>query len=457
MVRLFTSFVAAALMAGIAVASGSAGALDTTFDADGVARSSDAVWVAATVVQSDGKVLVAGTPHASQLTEGGDGWLFRRYTASGALDSTFGSSGEATPFDSIGGADGVRDMILDGSGRVLATGEALVEVLVQTGKGKNKTWVTEQHRHAVVIRLTSAGALDSSFGDGGVAILESAGLGSAYGRALALQSDGRIVVVGTGLGSSGGKRKKGGGSSTPNNIVFVTCLATNGSLDAGFGSSGYATKDLGFAIAVAVQSNDEIVVGSRESDAAGAGGWALHRYDEDGALDSSFGTLLSPESGIYYGLSKIAIDSSNRILASGLANDAGDMDGVVVRYGANGALDTSFGSSGTAHTGILLDDNGSAGLAIQGDGKILLAGTVVTENAPGPPDYEAYIVRFTSTGSLDTVFGSLGYGQALPLTEPHVPQALALTPAGDVVVAGIIEDFLSEANREMFVARWCGG
>ncbi len=65
-------------------------------------------------------------------------------------------------------------------------------------------------------------------------------------------------------------------------------------------------------------------------------------------------------------------------------------------------------------------------------------------------------MRFTSQGALDTSFGTLGFGEGLPLLDSHVAQALALTGAGDIVVAGIIEDFVDESGRSMFVARWCG-
>src|SRR5262249_20257084 len=126
-----------------------------------------------------------------------------------------------------------------------------------------------------VVRYQSNGTLDSTFGAGGV-------VSSVAGNALALESDGRIVVAGPGYGGPGNTGA----------TFFLARLNVNGSLDTSFGKKGTVNTDFqrgdDFAYSVVIQSDGKIVEGGSATIAKNAQ-FALARYLADGTLESSFG------------------------------------------------------------------------------------------------------------------------------------------------------------------------
>src|SRR5262249_6508072 len=130
-------------------------------------------------------------------------------------------------------------------------------------------------------RLTpSGGALDTTFGQGGAVLTHFGAFNNDQAQAIAVQSDGKIVVVGSG-GSTG-------------NDFEVVRYNPNGSLDTSFGSGGKVTTDFAgrgdAAQAVVIQSDGKIVVvGSAYMGSTTGTDFALARYNSNGSLDTSFG------------------------------------------------------------------------------------------------------------------------------------------------------------------------
>jgi len=256
-------------------------------------------------------------------------------------------------------------------------------------------------------RYNVNGSLDPTFGGSGKVVTQVAGKAVSCAAA-ALQSDGRIVAAGFGRTPV---------REPPSPYAFLVFrYLTNGALDASFGNGGIVVTDFDgdpaagrdVAGSVAIQSDGRIL-------AAGTG---MARYNADGSLDPTFGTggkvtteFAGPRSNA--GASAVALQSDGRIVAAGFALNAvgasgGPSDFALIRYNADGALDTTFGNGGKVQTEFSSDATDSAtGVAIQGDGRIVAVGSTEPQNNP-PTFVDFAIARYRTDGSLDPSFGSGG-------------------------------------------------
>ncbi|MBI3951783.1 MAG: hypothetical protein HY314_15145 [Acidobacteria bacterium] len=318
--------------------------------------------------------------------------------SAGDLDPTFGpnANGRVTTgfFDADDQANAVA---LQPNGRIVAAGSS--------GSGGNAD--------IALVRYTPKGSLDPTFGGSGQLTLTLGG--DQVATALALTSDGKIVVAGYAK------------SSTESNYnFFVARFKGDGNLDGTFNFFGLAITDFGvgddFARAVAIQPDGKIVSAGqawngREFD------FALARYNVNGTLDSSFGTGGKVNTSICsrciggsddwaYAL---ALQPNGKIVVAGslVAGSAGARnDFALVRYNANGTLDTSFGGGdGIVTTDFVSGGDHAAALVIQPDGKLVVAGRSTSElerigpgNAPRPELLFA-LARYNSDGTLDASFG----------------------------------------------------
>ena len=270
-----------------------------------------------------------------------------------------------------------------------------------------------QDNAARLLRYTTTGSLDSSFGTGGLAVL-------AGFRALsvALDGDGRIVIAGYVHNGA-------------NSDFALARYNSDGTLDTTFGDGGIQSTDFGsedFGQSVAVQSDGKIVVAGYAYTGFDGTSLAVARYNADGTLDASFGTSGKLTTDFYGGNDaaySLAVQSDGKIVVAGCTQE-GDSDlFALARYNTDGSLDTSFSSDGLATA----DFAGTAfayGLALQADGKIVVAGrngadfALARFNADGALD-----ATFSSDGLLTTDFGGLDYGRSV-----------TIQPDGQIVVAG---------------------
>jgi uncharacterized delta-60 repeat protein len=286
----------------------------------------------------------------------------------------------------------------------------------------------------------SPGALDTSFGSGGIA----SGPAGARFFGSTVQSDGKLIAVGE--------------SGAPNAAdVVVKRFTASGAPDSSFGSGGVVagpTIDSGGIVgsvgrAVAVQSDGKLVVVGKATSPDGSGqlGILVERFNANGGLDSSFGTggvvhLLTSTFGDGYA---VAIQPNGQILAAGSVQATdGTSRALVVRLNANGTPDTSFGSGGidTVNLGA---DSIALGIALQPDGKIVLAGS----QSPQLQAVNAVVARLTSTGSLDSSFagtGAVAKQLALSGAASSSFNAVAVQSNGAIVAAGNATSGTSAAN-----------
>ena len=157
------------LLAGLAVASGTAGEADASFGTNGLLVGGDGtIW--ATAVQGDGRIVAVGSEPSGTFVDGTEtsAWFIRRYLADGDVDTDFGSSGVVNLFGESTRNERAIDVALDAAGGIVVGGRG--SLAVTSGKGKRQT--TLQVPYAVVVRLEPDGGLDLDFGDDGYAFPE---------------------------------------------------------------------------------------------------------------------------------------------------------------------------------------------------------------------------------------------------------------------------------------------
>lgn len=274
------------------------------------------------------------------------------------------------------------------------------------------------------ILAANPGDLDPTFGNGGVVTTTISSNSIAY--AIAIQGDDKIVVVG------GSNREDGF-----NNGNFALARYTiTGSLDSTFDNDGIVTTSIGsngFARAVAVQSDNRIIVGGSSSAGFLTGSsFTLARYTITGSLDSNFGssgvvTTSINSNGV---VNAIALQADNKIVAVGyISLDAGFSKIALARYTITGSLDSTFGNKGVLTTSIGNHSRGNDTI-VQPDGKIIVAG-----DSDGSGQWAITLIRYTITGSLDSTFGNSGI-VTTPVGNDSFGRAVAILPNNKILVAG---------------------
>ena len=362
------------------------------------------------VLRPDGKVVVAG--YTDLTGEHGDGiydFFVAEFTATGAPDRSFGVRGLATV--DLGATDSLGAMALQPDGKLLVAGSTV--------------GFTNKKDRIAIARLNPDGRLDSSFGDGGRAVIDFCWIEGVDD--LAVRPDGRIVLAGL-----------------EGNNVFadfgVAQLTAEGKIDTSFGKSGCTAVDFGgldLPAAVALQPDGKIVVAGTTSPMAKGGvaeDFAISRINPGGLLDRSFGRSGKVTVGFHHRgdhCAGLAVRPDGAIVLSGATESAlgpGDLEMAQLR--PNGSIDTSFG----VHGHLVVDfgsDESDGALALRPDGESVLAGST---NAGANPRNLA-VALIDSTGTLDRSFGQ-GGRVSVDLGEDDTATAVAIQPDGRIVVAG---------------------
>lgn len=281
--------------------------------------------------------------------------------------------------------------------------------------------------------FAGSGSLDPSFGTGGKVVTDFDG-GSDHGLSMAVQADGKIVVVGFSNTSP---------TSSAGRDFAIARYNIDGTLDTTFGTAGTGKVTTDFsasiddAMAVAIQADGKIVVAG-----ASNGDFALARYNISGTLDTTFGTggkVTTDFSGLDHA-NAVAIQADGKIIAAGQGfNSSSGPDFALARYLSDGTLDTTFGSGGKVTTAFSNDPDEAFAIAIQTDGKIVVAGT---SNASAATQFDFALARYNGDGTLDTTFGSGGKvttdfeGGCFCIRADDLAFAVSIQPDGKIVAAG---------------------
>ncbi len=362
-------------------------------------------------VQADGKILASRNFSGFHIAT----TSLYRLNANGSVDNSFNQIG----FDGWNAKHYLTDLIVLPGGKLLIGGS---------------------HSNGTVFRVNTDGSKDTAF--------ESPLLTSAqpqfppYVFSIAMQSDGKVLFTGSFVSVNGIPR------------TGLTRLNADGTLDLGFPPVGYNSK-------VRVFSNDKILVGLTRLNPNGSldetytppdnlsftnfqidsldrltvfGGFfendvINHRFTRlgtDGPLDPTFAAT----AGLAGQVEALAVQADGKVIVTG---DFTEMNGSkcsnFVRLNANGALDTSFGAPVGFNS--LPND-----IAIQGDGKILVAGGFSTYNGLTQPR----LARLNSDGSLDTAFVPNVDGDVFEVT---------LQPDGKILIGGLFSNVNSVEQKAL--------
>jgi uncharacterized delta-60 repeat protein len=410
-------YVCAAVFALPTMLMGAPGSLDPTFGTGGIVTTNfggeDNTVANATAIQSDGKILVAGSiPNNQGFGEAG----VARYNTNGSLDPTFGTGGivvtsEPNPI-------GLFGIAVQPDGKIVVGGAGFLS--------------------ANAIRYNTNGSLDTTFGNGGIASVRpfpptafDAGTGG-----LALQADGRILVA---AGSA------------------LVRLLGNGQVDSTFGTGGVAPL-VSNATSITLLSTGKILVASSFNSLVPAPSGTIARYKANGSLDTGFAlhgqiSTVGPASAIE------PLSDGKFIVAGSFATSIGtppapnDYGVALTRYTSNGTIDTTFGSHGGVVTPFIGEtDAVGFALAIQSNGAIVVAGQAGSQAPDGPSSFA--LARYTANGQLDTSFGTNGTVTTAFANDTAFVSALAIQPDGKIVAVGNDEVINGSVADSFALARY---
>jgi len=402
------------------------GSLDLTFDTDGIVTTSisfnspNTDQANAIAIQSDGKILVAGY---SFFSANNNDFSVVRYNADGSLDNTFDSDGKVTTTFGVGTNDQATAIAIQSDGKILVAG--------YSNQGGNFDFA--------VVRYNANGSLDNTFDTDGK-VTTVIGADHDYVRGIAIQSDGKIVVVGdyyVGIN---------------NDDIALVRYNANGSLDNTFDSDGKVTtimgSDLDGAKSIELQSDGKIVVGGF-SVVGGNQDFAVLRFNANGSLDLTFdtdGMAITPigtgdDSG-----NSIAIQSDGKILLVGESAVGSNENFGAIRYNTNGSLDLTFDTDGKVTTAFGSANDKANSVALLSDGKIVMVG-----NSNNGSNNDFAVARYNSNGSLDLSFDTDGKVTTAIGAGADVATSGAIQSDNKIVVAGYSHN---GSNNDFAVVRY---
>lgn len=467
----------------------SPGDLDMSFGIRGkvitpIGSGDDDDYGRSVLVQRDGKILVAGSSDDGNgyVNTGYKYFALTRYNPDGTLDAAFGNWGKVT--SGVGGIGfaGASSMALQGDGKIVVAGESLewggmyaialaryssngtldtrfgnqgrVITSINAGdewargvavQSNGKIVVAGSSRSSgntdyALVRYNSNGSLDTSFGNGGK-VVTPVGSWADYGESVILQNDGKIVVAGS--------------STIPGNPDLSFCALVryhaNGSLDAGFGSGGKVITSIGrgkdCGQGAACQSDGKILVAGDFYNGSD-NDFALVRYNANGTLDTGFGTggkVITPVGSGYDSGGSVAVQVDGKIIVAGDSNNGNDNDFALVRYNANGTLDTGFGSGGKVTTPVGDYGDSSESVAVQIDGKIIVAGSsydgisndfAVARYDGGPLLLPEIAVEKAAGSSLSDGKSAIGFG-SVKIGSSSSSQTFVVRNLGTSILSGL--------------------
>ena len=411
---------ALALFSTLAVAA--PGDLDTTFGA-GLGKiiapigSESASFAVA--VQPDRKLLAAGDCFDTNTH-----FCLARYLPNGSADVSFNGTGKVITPVGIGQAH-IRGVALQPDGKIVSVGNCYNGI----------SYVFCMTRHLI------DGSLDNTFSETGKVVSQIGDSGSDdYAYGIALQPDGKIVVVG---------ECSNGGS-------WRFCLARylpNGAFDPSFNSGGRTLTQIGGvadrARSVALLKKKKIVVAGYCANAYNSD-ICVAQYLPDGSLDLLFngtGTVVTSVGGRDFG-NGVAVQPNGKIVVAGSCDSAISADFCIVRYLANGQLDITFNGNGKVTAPFGTSENATS-IALQPDGKIVVAGYCY-----GSSNFDFCMARYLANGGLDTSFNVTGRVSTAFSAGHDYGYSLALQADGKIVVVGACQN---GSYFDFCIARYEGG
>lgn len=364
----------------------------------------------------DGRFYLAGFSGQS----GNNDFAIARYVLDGGLDPAFSNDGRVTAAFGTG-ADSARALGAQADGKIVVAGTGTAGTSPDFG----------------VMRFNTDGTLDTTFsGDGKATNTFSVSNVVDEAYALAIQADGKIVVAGSTV------------TSATNNTAIDFAVArynADGTLDAtGFNAGASTTSNRGkfsfdfsntadTVYAVALQQDGRILLAGQSVTGTNSD-FALARLTSSGAIDTTFSgdgrqtTAMGTGEDVARAIHLLA---DGKILLAGWSSNGSNLDFALARYHTDGNLDTSFNATGRAVTTVGNGRDQAFAMAVQVDGKIVVAGSAFN----GSSDDFA-VVRYNTNGSVDTSFGQSGRVITAVSAGNDVINAVSIDIEGKILVSG---------------------
>lgn len=392
------------------------GTLDTQFGTAGWATTqfqnlySDASCMA---IQPDGKILVAGV-----VALGGSTVVVCRFTTTGALDNTFGTSGRAS--FNLNVSNTITCMALQSDGKIILGGDFDAKPML--------------------VRLTTAGALDNTFdSDGHI----------EFDDKLKVIVDIRIVAGDKILGCAN--------ATDASNATIVSLFRrnSNGTADTSFGTNGFAKASIGdqeLITRMTIANDGKVLVTGSAINSSNNQDLLIARFNSNGSLDTSFDTdgwLVTNFGNNAFELGNdVSVQADGKIVIAGRSSQNNLNSILVARFNSNGSKDTGFGTSGRTVTSMGSVNSQANTLVLLKDGRILVGGGTTTT-----ADRQMVVVRYTAAGVADNTFATNGIAKVFTGVRAGCEEIRVLAN-GKILAAGFSE--LTANNRFMAVARFNG-
>jgi uncharacterized delta-60 repeat protein len=304
--------------------------------------------------------------------------------------------------------------------------------------------------------VLAAGDLDTTFNGTGTVTTPATAFGSDTGKAVAIQTDGKIVVVGDVPGGTND-------INTSTDIAVIRYQA-NGSIDTSFGVNGVRYITIGTfdrALSVAIDVNGGVIVGGETNDSGGSTDIFLFRLTAAGVADTTFngnGVIrYDLSNGFNDGVSSVIVEADRQVVIAGYTTIATGVGSqvrlamLVQRYNADGTLDTTFGTNGSRVSIIGSDNDVATAITAIGDGRYLVTGNTVSNRVQ-----YTFVTRVAESGVIDTSFGFSGGGASIISiggTGIDYARSIAWMPIGRIVVGGYARVNATTGNHNVFAMR----
>jgi uncharacterized delta-60 repeat protein len=349
----------------------------------------------------------------------------------GTLDGSFNSpNGYAIAPQSATGDDFGNSIAIQPDGKVLAA-------------------VVVPEQYFKILRYKIDGTLDTDFGTGGIVTVRQGTNNTAQSHAVALQSDGKIIVGGYTW-------------SADNNDFALVRLKTDGVVDSSFGTNGWVYTNMkGITTAAGDDQIRKLVVLSDNSILAAGYShnsqdkdFAIAKYDANGALITGFGTNGKVFLDVFNEdfVTGLAVTSTGKIVVVGNSDFSVDSDITIAQYTSAGVFDSGFNGGNPLTLGNVNAKNHEVyGLAVQSDNKIVITGLM-----PAPTSSkDIYVARILPNGSFDPDFNggaalSINYGSGISNDEGH---GVVVQSDGKILIAGITDVVTPPSRWDLLLVR----
>ncbi|MBC7626960.1 T9SS type A sorting domain-containing protein [Ferruginibacter sp.] len=410
------------------------GSLDNSFNESGIILSafSFANFATGVALQTDGKIVVTGNGLVSNASN--QVIQLARYNSDGNLDSSFGNGGSVQ----FGFRVNSNCVTIQNNGQILVGGSVLLRYNTDgtldnlfNGNGKEDIGgineIAVQADGKIVLRLNGGfslarinakGGLDSTFNSNGNVTIDFGGTND-QANSLAIQTDGKIILAGK-------------TSTSATSSFAIARYHPNGSLDNSFSSDGKQVVAVGsysYVNSLIIQADGKLFALGINTEGSKISIATARFNAADGSLDPNYnatGLLIDHLSQGYTFYTSAAVQPDGKILAAGYSWNGLNVDFALTRYNINGSFDNSFSGGGKLMTDFGGADDRAKDIAIQTDGKIILAGVSGGKFA---------IARYNTNGSMDITFNGNGL-QTTAFSNADTVTAVAIQKDGKIIVAG---------------------